>query len=154
LSHADMIAIAEEDAQESISGTDPKVYSNTSNKTLSANREIRINQEELNQGGFSRSGRAAGPGGNRDAAPMAIRSGNATNTTGKNADSQRSMLPSNTNTSSPLGETRGAELAKGAEKQKSGRKKHEKGERPPQPLPGFLVTNHLKPISMYFCDRA
>jgi hypothetical protein len=44
--------------------------------------------------------------------------------------------------------------AKDAEASKTRRKKHAAGEMPPEPLPGFLMANYLKPISVYFCDQS
>lgn len=152
MSHAAIVAIAAEDAQGSIESTETKEFSNTFDKTLSPNRVIRTAQGELNQDGSSRSGFADRLGG-KGVAAATIRNEYTTNTTGTNGDDQRTVV-SNTNTPSPLEETRAAPPVEEVEKPKSKRKKHEKGERPPQPLPQYLLDVILKPLSVYFCDQA
>jgi hypothetical protein len=153
MSHADLLAIAAEDAQETISGTDPKEFSNTPNKTLSPNRNTRILQRELNQDGSSRSGSAAELGG-KGVAVAAIGNEYTASTTGTNGGNQRTVQTSNTKPPTVL-ETRATpEHVKDAETPKYRRKKHEAGERPPQPLPQYLRDTILKPISVFFCDQS
>lgn len=152
-SHADMLAIEAEDAQDDTSGIDPKGYNNTSNKTFSANRDTRIPLEELNQDRSSRSGRAADLGGKGGVAPVTIRNGEVTGTVNRDGDNQRTVVTSNTNTPTVM-ENAAPRTAKDAEAPKTRRKKHTAGEMPPEPLPGFLMANYLKPISVYFCDQS
>lgn len=151
MSHAAIVAITADDVQADISGTETKEFSNTSDKTLSPNRTTSIPQRELNQDGSSRSF-AAGLGGK--VAVTTIRNEYTTNTRSRNADNQQSVSTSNTNTPSPLEETRAAPTVEDVETPKSKRKKHEKDEKPPRPLPGYLLEVILKPISIYFCDQA
>ena len=153
MSHAAIVALAAGDVQGEISGTETKEFSNTLAKTLSPNREIRISQGELNQSGSSRSGLAAELG-EKSVAVATIRNEYTASTIGTNGDNQRNFSISNTNIPSPLEETRAAPLAEDAEQPKSKRKKHTEGEKPSQPLPGYLLEVILKPLSVYFCDQS
>jgi hypothetical protein len=75
-------------------------------------------------------------------------------TKGTNEDQQRNQSKTKSNTTVPSQETGGAARAEEVkEVRKSRRKKHAPGEVPP-PLPEYLESVFLAPISLHFCDQA